>query len=493
MWPKTSTFPAPTRRSNDWLLAPALLLCVVVGKVVAMKGLMIGVLLILAPIGLGFVAWVFLKPRVGLIFLIFYVFIIPGLGRHVPGPQFGLGQDGMMVLITIAIIFHRSGRFRWRHLNNDLFWLSAGWALMTVLQIVNPERPSIMGWFYEMRSQMLYWIFAIPLTFMLLNKKSDLDLFLNIIIGLSLVGAFYGMKQLYFGTDDMENRWLAAGAHKTHLLFGKLRVFSFYTEAGQFGASQAQLAIMCVILATGPYSWSQRIWYGLAGMFIGYGYVISGTRGAMAAIAGGGLMYLILSKQTRILVLGIIAAFGAFAFLKYTTIGNGNASIVRLRTALDPNDPSLMVRLYNQAKLRDYLATRPFGTGVGTIGQWGEKYNHDKYISTIPPDSLYVKIWAMYGIVGFWYWFGIMLYIIGKSSAIIWNTRDEQLRFKLIALCGGSTGILFCSYGNEVLNQMPSSLILYISWAMIWMSPRWDTPPPPRQITANALAQNLAA
>jgi hypothetical protein len=459
-----------------WLI-PALLMSLVFGKLIAGKGFTIAAMLFIMPLAIAFVVIVFQRPKFGFIFFIFYCFAIPGLGRHISGPQFGLGQDGLLVLIAIALLFHRSGHYGFRYISNDLMGLSLAWAAVTILQIVNPERPSITGWFYEMRSATLYWVFSIPIAFMVLRKKTDIDLFIYIVIGLSWLGTLYGLKQQILGTDAAENAWLAAGAHKTHILFGKLRVFSFYTEAGQFGASQAAVGSMCMVLALGPYNIIKRLIYGTAGMFLLYGYLISGTRGALAAVAGAGLTYLMLSKQTKILVLGIIMAIGAYGFLKYTTIGNTNAQIVRLRTSLDPNDPSLMVRLSNQKILRDYLKNRPFGTGVGTIGQWGTKYNSDKFISTVAPDSLYVKIWAMYGIVGFWLWFGIMMYIAGKSGAIIWNTRDEGMRYKLMALSAGANGILICSYGNEVLNQMPSSTILYISWALIWMSTRWDIAP----------------
>jgi hypothetical protein len=73
-------------------------------------------------------------------------------------------------------------------------------------------------------------------------------------------------------------------------------------------------------------------------------------------------------------------------------------------------------------------------------------------------------------------WFGIMVYIVGKMTGIIWKTRDPVMRNKLAALCCGATGMLLCNYGNEVMNQMPSSIIVYTSWLLIWLSPRWDTP-----------------
>lgn len=456
-------------------LAPALLLAVFFGWLIAGKGITVSMMLIAIPFAAGFLTMVFYYPRFGYIFFIIYCFLVPGLGRHIEGPQFGLGQDGLLLLTWLGVIFHRSGKFRYRHLNNDLVWLAVVWFIITVLEIGNPEHPSILGWFYEMRSATLYWVLSVPLGFLVFNKKSDLDLFLYIIITLSVIGAIWGIKQLYFGVDAAESRWLEAGAKKTHMLFGKLRVFSYYAEAGQFGASQAQLTVICIILAIGPHKLPKKIFFGVAGLLIFYGMLISGTRGALFGLVGGGFTFLVLSKQIRILILGGIIGLGFLGMLKYTSIGSGNAQIVRLRTSLDPNDPSLMTRLNNQKILRDYLSNKPFGTGVGTLGMWGVKYNKDKFISTIPPDSLFVKVWAMYGTVGFIIWFGIMMYILGKCAGIIWNTKDLVLRNKLSALCAGSAGILLCSYGNEVLNQMPSSIIVYTSWVLIWLSPRWDT------------------
>ena len=466
---------------KNWLI-PGLLIALFLGWLVATQGITFSILLIILPFILLFLVLVFLYPKVGLIFFIFYCFIIPGLGRHISGPQFGLGQDGLLVLTWLGVIFHRSGKFRARHLNNDLVWLAIVWMIITILQIGNPERPSILGWVYEMRSATLYWVLTIPLAFLVFNKKSDIDLFLYIIIILSLIGALYGMKQLYIGIDAAEQRWLDEGAAKTHLLFGKLRIFSYYTEAGQFGASQAQLAIMCMILAIGPHKMPKKIFYAICALFIFYGMLISGTRGALMAFAGGGFVFLALSKQVKVLLLGSIVGLGFLGMLKYTNIGQGNAEIARLRTALDPKDASFQVRLANQQIIRDYLSSKPIGAGVGASGQWGVQYNQDKFIAQVPPDSLYVKIWVMYGIIGLIIWMGIMFYITGKCCGIIWNTRDPILKNQLSALCGGATGILLCSYGNEVLNQMPSSAIVYISWVLIWLSPRWDSPLPTKTL-----------
>ncbi len=463
--------------SFKWMF-PAAILAVFFGWLIAAQGMSLGSVLVIMPFIIGFFILVFYRPKVGLIVFIIYCFFVPDIIKHIEGPPLGLGQDAILVLTWLGIIFYRAKKFRTRHLNNDLVMLSVVWLIITILQIGNTERPSLVGWFYEGRSITFYQVLSIPLAFLVFNKKRDINLFLTLIIFLSVLGAVYGIKQMVIGVDAGENRWLEAGAKKTHILNGKLRIFSFYTEAAQFGASMAHLTVICLILALGPYNFTKKAMFGVAGMLTMYGMLISGTRSAFFVLIGGFFLYLILSKKITILIIGGIVGMLFFGMLKFTTIGSGNAQIVRLRTSVDPNDPSFQVRLANQRILKDFLKSRPFGAGVGVLGTWGVLYNKDKFISTIPPDSLFVKVWAMYGIVGFLIWFGIMVYIVGKMTAIVWDTRDPYMRNKIAALCCGATGMLLCSYGNEVMNQMPSSIIVYVSWVLVWLSPRWDDPLP---------------
>jgi len=457
-----------------WLV-PGILMAVLFGWLIAGKGVFVAGMLVVLPFIIAFLIVVFLNPRVGLVSFIIYSFIASYIGRHVAGLQVGLGFDGLLVLTWLGVIFYRGTKYRFRHLNNDLCWLALAWFILTVLEIGNPARPNIVGWLQEMRNLALYWILITPLTMLVFRKKTDIRFFLDIIIIISFIGALYGIKQVQIGLDAAEKVWL--NDHLiTHWLFGKLRVFSFYVEAGQFGASQASIAIISFILATGPHSTTRKICYAIAGIFIFYGMLLSGTRGALGGIIGGGFVYVVLSKQIKIIIIGGLIGLGFIGILKFTKIGNGNDQIKRMRSGTDVNDPSFQLRMINQRKLSDALGSQPLGTGVGTIGAWGQKYNKHIRTAGIAPDSLYVKIWVMYGIVGFIFWFGTMLYILGKSGGIIWNTRDPVLRNQLCALSAVFAAILLCSYGNEVMNAVPSLTIVYISWALIWMSPRWDTP-----------------
>ena len=466
--------PVTGNRENLYLI-PGALMALLLGWLVAHTGLPLLVLFVALPIVVGFVVVIFLRPRYGVWAFIVYCFLMPGLGRRLPG-QLGLAYDGILVLTFLAVIFWRTDRFRWRHLNNELVWFSFAWFILSVLELGNPSHPNPQGWIQELRGIALYWVLFTPLSFFLLNQKKDLDRFINLILIFSLLAALFGIKQLHIGLDAADKAWLDSGPKLTHIVAGKLRVFSFYAEAAQFGASQGQLAIMCVVLAVGPYSKKRRIFYWLAGLVVFYGMLISGTRGAMGALLGGGLMFLILSKKVRILIIGLAVGGLFIGMLKFTLIANGNDQIRRLRSSTNENDPSLLVRFANQKILRERLKTQPFGTGVGTIGMWGTTFNRHIPTATIAPDSLFVKVWVQYGIIGFVMWFGMMLFIIGKCAAIVWTTRDPVLQNKLMALTAVSFGALVCSYGNEVMNQVPTMIIVYVSWALIWMSPRWDRP-----------------
>ena len=64
------------------------------------------------------------------------------------------------------------------------------------------------------------------------------------------------------------------------------------------------------------------------------------------------------------------------------------------------------------------------------------------------------------------------MYILGKSCGLVWNIKDKVLRVKMIALTAGFAGILVGSYGNEVINIMPTSIVIYLSWAFIAKSPQ---------------------
>ena len=454
-----------------------LLLCLItaltIGFFTAHLGTIVPITIIVSTVITGLIVGIFRNPMAGFIATISYCFLFFILVREAGGFPFGVGIEILLILTWVAI-WIQFKRYDWSVLKNDLVYLMLAWFIISLLEIVNPAGASILGWLQEIRTSALYPILFIPLAFLFFNKNKHLNFFLILILALSVIAALYGIRQIHLGLSPGEQKFLNEGGASTHLLWGRLRVFSFFSNASQFGVSQAHIGLVAFILALGPFKWWKKICLLLVSAILIYGMLISGTRGALFALIISGSVAIFLSKNYKILIIGGLVLMSCIGVLKYTTIGNGHYEIYRLRTALDPKDPSLNTRFINQQILKDYLKTRPFGGGLGVTGFWGAKYNADKFLSTVPPDSYWVKVWVMYGVVGLTIWFSIMMYILGKSCGIIWKIQDKGLRFKLIALCSGAAGIFFASYGNEIINDMPSAMIVSISWAFIFLGPIID-------------------
>jgi hypothetical protein len=431
-------------------------------------GILIGLTLLVLPFLFYFFYLLFTYPKFGLYSIVFMGFAANGLTRYVNAPL-GLAIDALLVLTYLAIYFKKQ-KYDWSKAKNGLTYAAIIWMAYSFFEIFNPEARSFEAWFYAMRGVSLYMLLAIPLVFVLFDSEKDLDKFLHLWLTLSIFGTLIGMKQLLLGVDSFEQAWLDAGAAKQHILFGKLRVFSFYSDAGQFGAAQGHAMVLSMILFLGKnLSLKKKIFY-LAAFFLSlYGMMVSGTRGAMAVPALGFMTYFLLSKNFKVFGAGVMVGAAVFVFLKFTKIAQGVYAVNRMRTALDPNDASLLVRLENQKKLSAYLTARPFGGGIGSAGSWGLRFSPNSFLAQTPTDSWFVKIWAEEGMIGLTIHLIILFYIAIKGGIMLWKMPDNALRQKLIAIFSGMIGIYMASYGNGILGQMPTGILMYMGWAFLFM------------------------
>jgi len=439
---------------------------------VSIKG--IGIILSFSFLmAIGVLLLVFLKPKQALILLFILGFIIIGLTRYIQLPL-GLSVDILLVLLYISLFFNffNNGK-KWNKVAHPLTYLSGLWMLYIIVQIGNPESSSIEAWFYAMRGISLYQFLSIPLIIILFSKPKDLNLFFTIWGILSILATLKGLQQYFFGVDIFEQRWLDGGAYKTHILFGKLRIFSFYSDAGQFGASQSHTGLVFGIMTFfSKIKKKRKVFYFFVMLMGLIGMVISGTRGAIAVPFCGGVLLLILSKNIKVIVLGAILGFLVYFFFAHTYIGQSNAEIRRMRTAFDTTTPSFQVRLNNQKKLKRYLVSRPFGGGIGATGNWGKRFSPNTYLASIATDSWYVQIWADTGVVGLiYYLFMIGYFMVIASYNIMFKLKDKEFRIKMTALTCGVMGVLVASYGNGVFCQLPTSMIMFVSLVFIVKSP----------------------
>lgn len=451
---------------------------VLIGYLVATGGIVSALALLMLPFVLIYLNQLFVNPRIGLITVIFATFLAIGITRYLPiAIPLGLSVDGFLILTYIALFFkYFYDRKAWKPIQNDLSLLALIWFLYAILEFFNPLALSRTAWFYAVRGFNLYMLLTIPLTFMLLNRIKYLNLFLYIWAALSILGTLKGMMQEYIGPDFAEARWLAEEGAVTHILFGRLRIFSFFSDAGQFGAAQGHASIVGFLAATVSRKKWERILFLIMGFSGFWGMMLSGTRGAIIVPFIGGLIYLIHRRNFMALLIGAIIFAGVFSFFRYTYLGQDIYYIRRMRTAFRPQEAaSLQVRLENRALLRGYLKDKPFGGGIGSAGNWGRRFSPQGFLAQVPTDSWYVQIWAEQGIIGLTLHLIILAYILIKASYLImFRVKDMEVRGKLSALAAGIGGIMGASYGNGVLGQMPTGILIYISMALMFMAEHFD-------------------
>ena len=449
---------------------------VVLGYAMAVGGFMTAGIVIALPILFYSFYRLVLKPEIGLTFALIINFFIIGISRYIP-IKLGYLMDIVLISTYIAVFFHYfDKKLDLKPINNDLTYLSVIWFAYVFLEMFNPEAVNKTAWFASMRGIGFYMVAVIPLIQLLYNEPKHLDRFLNIWGVISILASVKAWMQLNVGVDPWEQKWLDDVGGITHILWGNLRAFSFFSDAGQFGAAQGQILIVAMILLMNEKRLKQRIFW-LVVLITGYyGMASSGTRGAIFVPLAGGAMYLIIKKNFKVILIGGIFIVMIYSFFRYTTIGNTSYQIYRMRSAFTPeDDASFQVRIKNQAIFENYLKTRPFGGGIGHAGARAILYTGETFLSSVATDSWFVLIWAECGIVGLFLHMLILGWIMGKRLYItMFQIKNKDLEVKTAALLCGTFGIFVASYGNSVLGQFPTGLLVYASMAYFTMAPSLD-------------------
>lgn len=477
----------PAAVSVPRLLIGALLAAgvVVLGYAFTRYGLAAGSAVAVIPAALCIV-WVTLRnPAVAMLGMFVVNYFLMGLSRYVFDAPFGVILDAAIFYNVLLLTLHALLRnTEWRRARTGLTAAATLWLVYCTLQLVNPETVSVQGWVMSFRSVALHFFLVVVLTQILLAEYKYLKYMLVIWSILTLIAVGKACMQKFLGFNAAENYWLfVMGARSTHIIRSGVRYFSFFSDAANFGGSMGMSMVVFSISALFYRNPWMKFYLLLVAAAACYGMLISGTRSALAVPFVGYAVFILLSGNVKTIVAGSILVISTFVFLNFTTIGQGNPIIRRTRSAFNTQDASFQVRLANQAKLREAMVGKPFGAGLGHSGSRGEKFAPHLPVAQVPTDSWFVMIWVETGPVGILLHVGILLYILAWGAyTVVFRLRDPQVRGITGALIAGIAGIVVMSYANEVLGQIPTGLILYMSMAFVFLSPRFD-----REMTRSAL------
>jgi len=469
--------PTGSEKTNSPIIFGSILIVAIgVGYIIAKGGFQVAAILVALPFLVISLNRLIFKPELGLTVAFIINFIILGITRYIPFTS-GPLMDIILIVTYIAIFFHYfDKKLSLKPLNNELVYFSIIWFVYLCAEFFNPEAISKTLWFVAVRGLGFYMMAVIPLVILLYNDPKHLKKFLYIWAIFSILGSIKAYMQMNIGPDPWEQRWLDQGGAVTHILLGNLRAFSFYSDAGQFGAAQGHIALVAAIISIYEERLSMKIFWWITMIAGFYGMAMSGTRGAISIPFAGFALYLVVRKNFKVLLIGALILAPVYAFFKFTTIGNTNYQIYRMRTAFAAeDDASYQVRINNQIIFESYLKTRPFGGGVGHAGDKALRYTPYAFLATVATDSWFVLIWAETGIIGLFLHMFIIFYILGKSIYIVmFEIKSRELFGIEAALLCGYFGVILSSYGNAVLGQFPTGLIVYTSMAYMFMGPALD-------------------
>jgi hypothetical protein len=415
----------------------------------------------------------FIHPEWALLTAFIVNYFIMGLTRYISGMPGGIVMDVCILFTLLILLFSKHNKATsWSEMNNPLLVLSGVWLVYCLVLALNPVG-NISNWLAGIRGIAVYLFIFVFLTLALFNKYKYLKLFLFTWSILTLLAVSKALMQKYYGFDEMEKYWLyVVGGARTHIIYSGIRYFSFFTDAAAFGCSMGLSFTVFSIYALYCSKKFFRFYYFFVALAAGFGMMASGTRAAIFIIIAGYALFLLLSKQCRIIIPGLILGISVFVFFRFTYIGHGNIEIRRMRSAFYMDkDESYNVRFVNREKMKVFMKDHPFGVGIGSA----KRTEEGDYMYDLPTDSSMVFIWVETGIIGLCIFLSIYIVTLLKGAYdVFYKIKNKELRGCLLALLAGISGMLVAGYGSEILQQFPNGPIIYAMMAFVMMGNQFD-------------------
>lgn len=380
-----------------------------------------------------------------------------------------------ILLIALAIINVKESKFE--RCGNLMFITLAVWCGFITLEVLNDTCGigiDVAAWYTTARSIAFQLMYIFIVFTIYISNPKILTKYLFLWGALALFAAFWVWKQQYLGFMASEERWLMTRGHETHVLQAGtlIRYFSLYGDAANFGIGIASTAVAFLIFGITSKIKKHKVFFLITGLACTYALFPSGTRTAIACLMAGFMAYVFLSKSFKIAI-PVTIVFALFIFiLAFTTIGQGNQQIRRMRSAFDQNDASANVRAMNQAAMKKYLAEAPWGIGLAVGYKNVPANNKYTFMATVAPDSEYVFIWIHTGIIGITlFLICTVIMIAGACWIVLFRLKSPSLRGIGAGFCCAMISQQLGGYGNQVLMQFPNCLIFYGGLAIVYVLP----------------------
>lgn len=452
------------------------LLCIFLSvKVQSGMGVALGIL----PFALILTYLCILNQYIALVLFAVVNYFIMGLGRYITLPiPTSVVFDIVFGFIFITVLFRNlANKDDFRNVFNLYFAFMLVWFAYCFINVGNHATGTIHfnAWLGNVRVISLYAIITSVIIAVSAKNYKFIHWFLLLWGILTILAAAKGYWQKNHGFDAAEWSWVSTRGAKTHLLNTGIRYFSFFTDAANYGCGMGLSLVTFFLSSLYVKHKFLKIFYLLVAAAGVYGLLISGTRTSMAVPVAGLGLFIFLCKNWKIGISSTTILLLVLFMLKFTTIGNSNRLIRRMRTVFDTEDASMNVRFENQKALKAYMSEIPFGIGLGVDAEEVPPQNKYRFVATCPPDSELVYIWIHLGKVGLIVYLVLqVLMYICACCILLFRVKNPEIRGPLTGMLCGTAGMLVASYANQIYFQFPNGPLIYTCLTLVFLAPYFD-------------------
>lgn len=452
----------------DTVLGAVLLvfLSIFVAVVVGKLGFLGGVGLLVVTLGVFLVLGAMFNLYLGLYVILVMSILVSFLSKIVDLP-YGISLDLLLVVLALGVIMKQLKDRDLSFAKNPISLPIIVWVFYNMIQVINPIAASRLAWAFTVRSMALLILLYFIAAYALNSYRRTINIF-KFMLGLAFVSALYGLKQEFFGFTDFELAWLYSDPARFQLIFqwSRMRIFSFFSDPTNYGIYMSYMSVMCFILLLGKFKIWQKAVLGFAGVCMLMAIAYAGSRTPVVLIPFGFAVFTMLSlKRNVILSMVIVGALGGAFLLKST----GNAVLFRIQSAFMPDrsGDTMGVRFENQKKIKPFIQSHPFGAGLGSVGEWGQRFSPDTFLANFPPDSGYVRVAVELGWVGYLIYCWLLYTIVRMGIRYYLRVKNEQMKIIYLALTTMMFMLILASYVQEAIVQLPTSIHFYVCLAVL--------------------------
>ncbi|RMF29362.1 MAG: O-antigen ligase domain-containing protein [Bacteroidetes bacterium] len=450
-------------------------LAVVTAFGVSVLPLKFSALLVLGAVGVPLVVLGAVHLTLGLVLMLVVAFGIGLAAKYTTAPL-GISMDALLALLVGSMLVRVLHKREFGFARSPISWLVFIWIHYNLLQVFNPWAESQKAWLYTIRSVALLLSLYFVGCYTLRNLQR-IKIVVKTIVILTFIAALYGLKQEWWGFTNAEWAWLNADAERFMLFYqwGRMRIFSFFSDPTTYGILMGYMSIFCFVLATAPLAIWKRVGLIVAGVAMWLALAYSGSRTPVVMVAAGLAFVFLLTLNRQTLIAGTFLFLLGAAFMMKST---SNPVIYRVQSAFRPaQDASVQVRLFNQKRIQPFVQRHPFGAGLGSTGFWAKRFSPHSWLANFAHDSQYVRLAVETG------WVGLLIYmallLAAAQQAIFWFFRCHApfIRRLYLAIAASVFMLILGSYPQEAITLPPTSIIFYILLAVIVKLKDCDTAP----------------